>query len=257
MSTPRDSAVAIGLVYPELLGTYGDRGNAVVLVERCRRRDIDADLVEVPAGEPIPAGIDIYLFGGGEDDAQVMAAAGMTESRRALDRARGAGSVVFAVCAGFQLLGTSYTAGDGDVLDGLGLVDLDTRPGPGRLIGECVVEPHPASGLPTLTGFENHGGRTTLGPGVTALGRVAVGHGNGVDGVDGVLDRQIVGTYLHGPVLPRNPALADLLLGWVVGRERLTPIDDGLPNRLRAERLHDARLTGLAARRRDFHLNRG
>ena len=186
-----------------------------------------------------------------------MAAAGMTESRRAIDRARGAGAVVFAVCAGFQLLGNSYTAGDGDVLDGLGLVDLDTRPGMGRLIGECVVEPPAGSGLPTLTGFENHGGRTTLGPGVQALGRVTVGHGNGVAGVDGVLDRQIVGTYLHGPVLPRNPTLADLLLGWVVGEEALTPIDDELPQRLRSERLHEARLTGLAARRRDWHLNRG
>jgi CobQ-like glutamine amidotransferase family enzyme len=247
----------IGLVYPELLGTYGDRGNAVVLVERCRRRGIDAELVEIPAGDAIPAEVDIYLFGGGEDDAQVMAAAGMTGSRRAIDRARGAGAVVFAVCAGFQLLGNSYTANDGDILDGLGLVDLDTRPGPGRLIGECVVHPDPASGLPALTGFENHGGRTTLGAGVEPLGRVRVGHGNGIAGVDGVLADRILGTYLHGPVLPRNPALADHLLAWIVGVEALTPLDDTLPNRLRAERLEDSALTGLAARRRDWHLNRG
>jgi CobQ-like glutamine amidotransferase family enzyme len=251
------SAVRVGLVYPELLGTYGDRGNAVVLVERCRRRGIDAELVEVSAAAPIPASLDVYLFGGGEDDAQVMAAAGMRESATTIATARDAGAVVFAVCAGFQLLGTSYEAGDGDILDGLGLVDLETRAGDGRLIGECVVAPDASSGLPALTGFENHGGRTTLGPGIAALGHVTVGHGNGVAGVDGVLGERILGTYLHGPVLPRNPALADHLLGWVVGTDRLTPLDDALVERLRAERLADATLTGFAARRRDWYLNRG
>ena len=252
-----ESVVRVGLVYPELLGTYGDRGNAVVLVERCRRRGIAAELVEVDAGAPIPATLDVYLFGGGEDDAQVMAAAGMRASAAAITTARANGAVLFAVCAGYQLLGTTYTANDGEVLDGLGLIDLHTRPGDGRLIGECVVEPAAASGLPTLTGFENHGGRTTLGPGVEPLGRVAVGHGNGVAGVDGVLADGILGTYLHGPVLPRNPALADHLLAGVVGADALTPVDDRLLERLRAERLTEARLTGFAARRRDWRLNRG
>jgi CobQ-like glutamine amidotransferase family enzyme len=249
--------VRVGLVYPELLGTYGDRGNAVVLVERCRRRGIDAEFVEVPAGAPLPTSLDVYLFGGGEDDAQVMAAAGMRASAATIATARDAGAVVFAVCAGFQLLGTTYEAGDGDILDGLGLVDLETRAGDGRLIGECLVVPEPATGLPVLTGFENHGGRTTLGPGVAPLGRVAAGHGNGVDDVDGVLAERILGTYLHGPVLPRNPALADHLLAWVVGADRLTPLDDSLVEALRAERLDDAGSTGLAARRRDWRLNRG
>ncbi len=252
-----ESVVRVGLVYPELLGTYGDRGNAIVLVERCRRRGIAAELVEVDAGAPIPASLDVYLFGGGEDDAQVMAAAGMRASAASLATARSDGAVLFAVCAGYQLLGGSYTANDGEVLDGLGLVDLHTRPGDGRLIGECVVEPAPASGLPPLTGFENHGGRTTLGPGVAPLGRVTVGHGNGTGGVDGVLGDRILGTYLHGPVLPRNPALADHLLGWVVGADALTPLDDRLVQRLRTERLAEARLTGFAARRRDWRLNRG
>jgi len=249
--------VRVGLVYPELLGTYGDRGNAVVLVERCRRRGIAAELVEVPAGAPVPESLDVYLFGGGEDDAQIMAAAGMRASGAAIARARDRGAVVFAVCAGFQLLGTSYEAGDCDVLDGLGLVDLDTRAGDGRLIGECVVRPEPATGLPLLTGFENHGGRTTLGPGVEPLGRVTVGHGNGVHDVDGVLGERLLGTYLHGPVLPRNPALADHLLAWVVGRDALTPLPDALVDALRRERLEAASLTGFAARRRDWHLNRG
>jgi CobQ-like glutamine amidotransferase family enzyme len=255
--TVSTSAVQVGLVYPELLGTYGDRGNAVVLVERCRRRGIDAELVEVPAGDALPGALDIYLFGGGEDDAQVMAAAGMRASAAVIGAANERGAVVFAVCAGFQLLGATYEAGDGDILDGLGLVDLETRAGDGRLIGECVVHPAPATGLPVLTGFENHGGRTTLGPGVAPLGTVSVGHGNGVGGVDGVLAERILGTYLHGPVLPRNPALADHLIAWVVGADRMTPIDDTLVETLRAERLEDAGRTGWAARRRDWHLNRG
>ena len=168
------------------------------------------------------------------------------------------GAVVFAVCAGFQLLGTTYEAGDGDILDGLGLVDLETRAGEGRLIGECLVVPDAGTGLPVLTGFENHGGRTTLGPGVAPLGRVTAGHGNGVGGVDGVLAERILGTYLHGPVLPRNPALADHLLAWVVGADRLTPAGRRtVVDALRAERLEDAARTGIAARRRDWHLNRG
>src|SRR6478735_3232718 len=135
------SSVRVGLVYPELLGTYGDRGNAIVLVERCRRRGIDAELVEVAAGDPIPESLDVYLFGGGEDDPQVMAAAGMRASRAAIEGAHRAGAVVFAVCAGFQLIGHSYEAGDGERLDGLGLVDMATAAGPSRLIGEVLVEP--------------------------------------------------------------------------------------------------------------------
>jgi CobQ-like glutamine amidotransferase family enzyme len=254
----RTSAVRVGLVYPELLGTYGDRGNAIVLVERCRRRGVDAELVEVAAGQAIPESLDVYLFGGGEDDPQVMAAAGMRTSSAAIGRARAAGSVVLAVCAGFQLIGHTYEARDGERLEGLGLVDLVTAAGPDRLIGEVVVEPDPSLGLPTLTGYENHGGRTTLGAGVRPLGRVVVGGGNGVGGVDGVLADRLVGTYLHGPVLPRNPALADHLLGWVLGgTTALVPLDDALPEALRDERLAAATATGWRARLRDLRLNRG
>ena len=250
------SAVRVGLVFPELLGTYGDHGNAVILVERCRRRGLDAELVEVAAGTPIPESIDIYLFGGGEDDPQVMAAAGMRESRGAIERAQEGGAVIFAVCAGFQLLGHSYEANDGEHLDGLGLIDMETTAGPSRLIGEVVVEPDPALELPVLTGFENHGGRTRLGSAERPLGRVLTGGGNGFDDGDGVLRERIVGTYLHGPVLPRNPALADLMLGWVVGAD-LAPLDDQLVEQLRTERLEAASATGWRARLRDLRLNRG
>jgi hypothetical protein len=252
----RDSAVRVGLVFPELLGTYGDRGNAVVLVERCRRRGIDAELVEVPAGSPIPGSLDVYLFGGGEDDPQVMAAAGMRESRVAIEGAHASGAVIFAVCAGFQLVGRSYEARDGEHLDGLGIVDMETTAGPDRLIGEVVVEPDASLDLPVLTGFENHGGRTRLGPSERPLGRVLSGGGNGTGDGDGVLRERIVGTYLHGPVLPRNPALADLMLGWVLGTD-LAPLADDLVDRLRTERLEAASATGWRARLRDLRLNRG
>src|SRR5262252_5114353 len=135
----RVSTVRVGLVYPELLGTYGDRGNAVVLVQRCRWRGIPAELVEVAAGASIPDSLDIYLFGGGEDDPQSMAAAGMVASRDAIERAWSGGAAILAVCAGFQLIGYRYDASDGSAIDGLGLVDAVTRAGPNRLIGEVVV----------------------------------------------------------------------------------------------------------------------
>jgi CobQ-like glutamine amidotransferase family enzyme len=236
----RDSTLRVGLIYPELLGTYGDRGNAVVLVQRARWRGHDAELVEVAASEPIPDSLDVYLFGGGEDDPQSMAAAGMRASAAGIGRARDHGAAVLAVCAGFQLIGHRYDTGDGEAIEGLGLVDAVTRAGSPRLIGEVVVEPDDP--LPTLTGFENHGGRTTLGAGERPLGRVQVGGGNG-DGYDGVLGERLVGTYLHGPVLPRNPALADRLLSWVLGD--LAPLDSPLEERLRAQQLDAGSATGL------------
>jgi CobQ-like glutamine amidotransferase family enzyme len=254
VTAARDSAVRIGLVYPELLGTYGDRGNAVVLVQRLRRRGIDAELVEVSAGSVIPESLDVFLFGGGEDNPQEAASAGMRASRGNIEHARTAGAVVFAVCAGFQLLGTSYETGDGEHIDGLGLVDAVTAavPDAPRLIGEVVVEPDPP--LPLLTGFENHAGRTRLGPGTRPLGRVRTGGGNG-DGVDGALGERVVGTYLHGPVLPRNPALADFLLEWVTGP--LPALPSPLDERLRAQRL-DVALAGPVGRWRErLHVARG
>jgi CobQ-like glutamine amidotransferase family enzyme len=249
-----ESAVRIGLVYPELLGTYGDRGNALVLAQRCHWRDVRAEVVEIAAGEPIPDSLDVYLFGGGEDAPQAMAAAGMRASRANVERARDGGAVVFAVCAGFQNIGVSYTLPDGTVIEGMGLVDAATVAGSPRLIGEVVVEPDPP--LPRLTGFENHGGRTTLGPGVRPLGRVLAGGGNGDgSGADGVLGERLVATYLHGPVLPRNPVLADLVLTWVVGD--LAPLDSVWEERLRAERLEAGAKTGLAKWWRDLRLARG
>ncbi len=240
MSASSESAVRIGLVYPELLGTYGDRGNAVVLVQRLRWRGHAAELVEVTAGAPIPDSLDVYLFGGGEDDPQVMASAGMRSSRAAIDRGRAGGAAVLAVCAGFQLIGHSYEAADGTMIDGLGLVDAVTRAGPNRLIGELVVEPDPP--LPVLTGFENHGGRTTLGPSERPLGRVLARNGRGGD-TEGLVGERLIGTYMHGPVLPRNPALADHILSWVVGD--LSPLDSTTEEQLRATQLDAGSARGV------------
>lgn len=251
-----ESNLRIGLVFPELLGTYGDRGNALVLLQRARWRGIDAEIVEIGASEAIPDSLDIYLLGGGEDAPQMAASEGLRASAAALGRARTSGAVVLAICAGFQLIGTTYVDADGTVLDGLGLVDAETRSGAPRCIGECVVEPDASLDLPLVTGFENHGGRTTLGSDVRAFGRVVAGQGNAVDGVDGALGERLIGTYLHGPVLPRNVALADRLLGWVV-EAPLATLDDGLEERLRADRIDDALLIGMRAWWRDRKLARG
>jgi hypothetical protein len=262
----RESAVRVGLVYPELLGTYGDRGNAVVLVQRCKWRGIPAELVEVHPGALIPDSLDIYLFGGGEDDPQLMAAEGMRTSRANIERAHAGGAVILAVCAGFQLLGHRYDSADGTAIEGAGIIDAGTRAGTGRLIGEVVVEPTmswawgPAGAPATLTGFENHGGRTTLGDGLDPLGRVVTGGGNGDgSGADGLLGERLVGTYMHGPVLPRNPQLADRLIAWVTtaSGQGLPPLDSDPEEQLREERVRAGSARGLRKWLQDRALARG
>jgi hypothetical protein len=222
------SATRIALIYPELLGTYGDGGNALVLERRLAWRGLDAEIVSVPAGDPVPADCDVYLLGGGEDEPQVLAAEGMRRTggvARAVQR----GAVVLAVCAGYQVVGETFLGSDGLLHDGLGLLEVETRrsfgpadePMPPRAVGDIVVEPDPALGLPLLFGYENHGGRTRPVPGAEGrpLGKVRRGVGDGTAaGTDGFVTDRIIGTYLHGPVLAQNPALADLLLTWVHGR---------------------------------------
>jgi len=234
--TPRASAVRICVPYPELLGTYGDGGNGVVLAQRLRWRGYGAEIVTPSLAEPLPQDCDIYLLGGGEDAPQTLATDQLREHDLAAIADRGA--VVFAVCAGLQLLGRSFTDATGATVPGLGLLDCTTRPKGSRMIGELVVEASALS-LPRLTGFENHGGITELGPGAVPLGRVVAGSGNGAGGVEGVVQGRVIGTYLHGPCLARNPALADHLLVWVVGEE-LAPLDDRVVEVLRTERLQAA-----------------
>ena len=248
------SALAIAVVFPDLLGTYGDGGNGVVLARRAAWRGIDVDLIQAASGRPLPTA-DLYCIGGGEDGPQVHAATSLI-AEGTLGRSFDRGSVVLGVCAGYQLLGRSFPDSAGRSQEGLGLLDVTTRKGSGpRAVGEVVAECMPEAplfpdgrSLPPLSGFENHGGVTSLGPAARRLGRVVAGVGNGGgDGTEGAWADRAVGTYLHGPVLARNPDLADLLLGWAVSPDGpgrpLETLDDEAELALRAERLDAAART--------------
>lgn len=229
-----DSVLRIVEVYPALLGTYGDHGNLIVLAHRARQHGLTVETISVAPGDVLPREADIYLVGGAEDAAQVVATSLMREDgaiRAAVDR----DAPVLAVCAGMQILGRTYPGPDGVVCTGLEIFDLETRPGPWRAIGELVADPDPSLGLPVLTGFENHGGRTTLGADARPFAKVRNGFGNDDQGGEGILAGHAVGTYLHGPALARNPALADLLLTWATGP--LGKLDDALLDEWRAERI--------------------
>jgi lipid II isoglutaminyl synthase (glutamine-hydrolysing) len=220
-------------IYPDLLSTYGDRGNLLILARRADLRGLPVECAEVRSDQAMPSDGDIYLIGGGEDGPQALGAQRLIADG-GLHRAINRGAVVFAVCAGYQLMGTSFFA-KGAKCQGLGVLDLSSDRGPSRAVGELAGEIDPHLGLPPLTGFENHGGRTHLGPSVRPLARVSTGVGN--DGqTEGAWAGRVLGTYSHGPALARNPALADLLLTWATGLA-LEPIDDRWPDRLRAERL--------------------
>ena len=210
-----ESTLRLVWVYPDLLSTYGDRGNLLILQRRARLRGIDAEQVLVNADRPVPRQGDIYLLGGGEDLPQILAARRL-RSDGGLRSAAERGAVIFAVCAGYQLIGTEFGGEEGQPVAGLEILDMRSTRGERRGVGEILAEVNPALGLPRLTGFENHQGVTERGPGVAALARVLTGVGNG-DGTEGAWAGRVLGTYLHGPVLVRNPGLADLLLSWVAG----------------------------------------
>ena len=208
--------LTIGLVLPDVLGTYGDDGNALVLRERARRRGIEASIERILLHDDIPPSYDLYTLGGGEDSAQLLAAARLSASP-GLQAAAADGRPIFAVCAGLQVLGHTFRA-HGNEVEGVGLLDVTTAPLTRRATGELASEPTRA-GITAelsepLTGFENHMGATVLGPDASALGRVTRGVGNGADGdkVDGVVQGSVIATYMHGPALARNPQLADLLI---------------------------------------------
>jgi CobQ-like glutamine amidotransferase family enzyme len=231
-----ESALRFVSIYPMLLGTYGDGGNLRVLTMRARARGYEIEPIELDAGEPVPSVADLYLLGGGEDDAQV-AAVRTLRTDGGLARAVDAGAVVFGVCAGYQLLGKEFPGSNGVLEPGLELLDVTTSRLPKRAVGELLAEPVAGESLTQpLTGYENHAGGTRLGTDARALARVRAGVGNGVDGVEGAVQGRILGTYLHGPGLARNPELADLLLSWVIGSP-LPPLDLADVEALRTERL--------------------
>ncbi len=217
-------------LYPELMNIYADRGNITVLRARCEWRGLGFEHRAATLGESFdPEAHDLVYIGGGQDRDQAAVALDMVQTKReALEAAADRGSVVLAVCGGYQLLGSSYRLGD-EELPGVGLVDLRTvrEDGP-RLIGNCAIESDLGSGPRIIAGFENHGGRTYLGPGAEPLGRVIKGHGNnGADRTEGVRRANVIGTYLHGPLLPKNAWLADRLIELALGIT-LSPLDDAM-----------------------------
>jgi lipid II isoglutaminyl synthase (glutamine-hydrolysing) len=241
----------VAVVHPDLLGTYGDGGNGLVLARRAEWRGQSVDLLQATSDRPLP-GADVYCLGGGEDSPQVRAARTLADDGT-LERRVAEGAVLLAVCAGFQVVGRSFPGAEGEPHDGLGLLDVTTVRGDGpRAVGEVTAEVESSErvpDLPTLTGFENHGGRTRVGQGASPLARVVSGVGNG-DGTEGAVCGRVIGTYLHGPVLARNPALADALLSWALGEDHLAPLDDHAEDDLRHERLAAGRRRWGRRRRR-------
>jgi CobQ-like glutamine amidotransferase family enzyme len=223
-------------LYPDQMNIYADRGNMIFLRRRCEWRGIGFAYAAAGPGERFdPGAHDLIYIGGGQDRDQVLVAADMVETKRdAIAASAEDGAVVLAVCGGYQLLGHGYQLGD-DRIVGLGLADLETvrEPGP-RLIGNVTIEVDLGTGPRLVAGFENHGGRTYLGDSAEPLGRVLSGHGNnGRDGREGVRRLNVLGTYLHGPLLPKNSWLADRLIQLALARRagaapELEALDDGL-----------------------------
>jgi CobQ-like glutamine amidotransferase family enzyme len=220
-------------LYPEHLNIYADRGNIAVLRARCEWRGFGFSCVGCGPGDPLPDA-DLYYVGGGQDRDQLLIEDDLVGRADGLRAAIDDGAWMLAVCGGYQMLGHYYRGHQGDEMRGTGLVDLVTEAGPARMIGNISIDCELEPGKPlTVVGFENHAGRTRLGEGVRPLGRVLHGHGNnGRDGGEGVHAGRIVGTYIHGPLLPKNPALADLLIAEALGRRHgivdLEPLDDRL-----------------------------
>jgi CobQ-like glutamine amidotransferase family enzyme len=245
-----DRELRVCALYPELMNIYADRGNLILLERRCRWRGLGFDLTASSLGDRLdPQAADLYYIGGGQDRDQKLCAADLAGAKRDdLHAAAERGAVILAVCGGYQLLGHSYQLGD-ETLPGAGLVDLNTVRGDGpRLIGNVAIEVELGPGcVRILAGFENHGGRTALGPGAQPLGRVLKGHGNdGHSGYEGVRKRNVIGTYLHGPLLPKNAWFADWLIATALELPAPLPaLDDELETRAHAEA---RRAAGVPAR---------
>jgi CobQ-like glutamine amidotransferase family enzyme len=222
-------------LYPDLMNIYADRGNLLVLQRRCEWRGIGFELTGSGLGEPLHAdGQDLLYIGGGQDRDQRLCAEDLLQTKRAsLHEAAAHGAVVLGVCGGYQLLGHAYTIGEEEI-EGVGLLDVRTVRDPGsRLIGNVAIEVSLEDGADprVLAGFENHGGRTHLGEGAQALGRVVKGYGNdGRSGTEGARQGATIGTYLHGPLLPKNAWFADWLIATAlhIDPSELSQIDDGL-----------------------------
>src|SRR3954464_10133754 len=219
--------IRVGHLYPDYLNIYADRGNIAVFAARARARGHELDVQAIGIGDAVPAGaIDLFYVGGGQDREQELVAHDLATKSGPLRDAVEGGAAFLAVCGGYQLLGRFYRDRAGAELPGIGLLPLHTVAGERRMIGDVLLECEWADR--TLAGFENHAGRTHLDEGAEPLGRVLAGHGNdGSSGYEGCRVGRVYGTYLHGPLLPRNPWFADRRLADALGVE-LEPLDDAL-----------------------------
>ena len=220
-------------LYPDLLQSYGDRGNVLTLVRRGEWRGFSVHVEGVTRGEPIPPKVDVIVIGGGSDRVQALIGTDLAARRSSLADLVEGGTVVLGVCGGYQLLGHRYVGVDGDEVAGLGLLDVTTVAGSDRIIGRVLAQGSLDGQVFDLVGFENHAGRTVLGPGAVRLAGVGVGRGNnGRDGTEGATNGGVIGTYLHGPVLSTSPRFADALLtralASVTGGAPMAPLDDRL-----------------------------
>jgi lipid II isoglutaminyl synthase (glutamine-hydrolysing) len=241
-------------LYPDLMSVYGDRGNVLALMRRAAWRDIDLEVSELTVGDRLdPEEADLIFFGGGQDrEQEVVSPDFLQQKAQAVREAVDLGAALLSVCGGYQLLGQTYTTVDGQELPGAGLFDVRSVPGPKRHIGNVLVETDLDGQQRTLVGFENHSGRTYLGPSTRPLGRTVVGAGNnGEDHTEGAVYKDAIGCYLHGSLLPKNPWLADRLLAAAL-RHRLSepvelaPLDDGLEDD--AHRAMAMRIRGAGGR---------
>ena len=224
----RTHRFTVGWLYPDLMNIYGDRGNILTLLKRAEWRDYDARLIELGRGATKGMDqVDVFFFGGGQDREQALVYDDLLETKQApLELAVAAGASVLAVCGGYQLLGHYYQTAEGERFPGIGLIDVRTEAGKRRFIGDVIVDTDLADiTSPTLVGFENHSGRTFLGPKAKSLGHVRMGFGNnGEDHTEGCLQGGVLGTYLHGSLLPKNPHLADHLIRGALRRRGITDL---------------------------------
>ncbi len=220
-------------LYPDLLMSYGDRGNVLTLARRAEWRGFSVRVIGVTRGEPLPTTVDIILIGGGSDRIQGLVGDDLARRAGGFADLVGGNTVILGVCAGYQLLGHRYVGVDGGEVRGLGLLDVTTRAGTARIVGRVSARASFDDRSFDVSGFENHAGRTFLGPAASPLCSVPKGKGNnGIDGTEGAVNGTVVGTYLHGPMLPTAPAFADALLVRALGRATggapLRPLDDSI-----------------------------
>jgi hypothetical protein len=239
-----ERALRVCALYPDLMNIYADRGNLLLLQRRCAWRSIGFEVTAASIGDDVdPEGHDLFYLGGGQDRDQAVVAEDLVRHKAdALHVAARDGAVILAVCGGYQLAGHGYSALDGSRMPGIGLLDLDTVAGETRLIGNIAIEAELDGERAVVVGFENHAGRTRLGPRARPLGRVLGGHGNnGEDGTEGAVYHNAYGTYIHGSLLPKNPALADHLIALALRRRHgdlaLAPLDDRAEQRAHAAAL--------------------